>query len=301
MENLKEEKNGKGLIVLVVVLALLLGFSVGYICYDKFLSDEEMSKNGDSDSSNGVISEQQEPNGQLIKDLHASLVSVDNSYGLYFSKSVDINNITAEQFLPLVLTNYIKENNISTKADLQCVLHDDYSEYCDEFVSVSKSQIDSYIKTKYNTERDFTLKANYDSSHYSKQMAISDFVYDLDNQKYYFGRIPATGYGSEVYNKIINSEQNGDYVYIYDTAFMCEFVNGIYCYANMHTENDKVIFSYAMGMEKPDFVIIDSKNNSSIDYDYVFNNYQNKLNKYKHTFKLENDGNYYWISSELVK
>ena len=38
MEKFNERKKGKGLMVLALVLSLLLGFTIGYIYYDKFLS-----------------------------------------------------------------------------------------------------------------------------------------------------------------------------------------------------------------------------------------------------------------------
>lgn len=52
-ENVKEKKNGKGLIVLVVVLSLLLCGTIGYICYDKFLEEKEVvDENGNDNVTN---------------------------------------------------------------------------------------------------------------------------------------------------------------------------------------------------------------------------------------------------------
>lgn len=73
-ENVKEKKNGKGLIVLVVVLSLLLCAVCGYICYDKFLEDkEEIGYVNNSNSDENVNLEEKEG---LVEGNNFSLASI---------------------------------------------------------------------------------------------------------------------------------------------------------------------------------------------------------------------------------
>ena len=125
--------------------------------------------------------------------------------------------------------------------------------------------------------------------------------YHLDNNKttYYLGEVPKSGGGYQIYRQVSKVEENNNNLYIYDKAMVClspDWGRAI-CQNGIDVEDtgDNVIFAKSTEEESKEF----SSETMKYNTDYIFGNYNNVYN-YKHTFKKVN-GNYYWVSSEVVK
>lgn len=295
--NSNRKSKYKILVLVTVVLSILLVTVIGYICYDKLLfKDENVNSNKSSDDVSKV-------DDTVLDKLYNSLITYDGSYGFYFDRDVNIDNITAEEMIKFVIIEYAKENNFSFKNNLQCVTgvinegDTDWDKICNNVTDeiASKDKIDQFINKLFNSEREFVLKSNFGDNLYSiKLNDCAGFVYDLDKEIFYFGTFASECGETSVYRNKIKIEQNNNYIYIYDTFFaVSRFSGWVDGYADL--SNTKEIFSYFLNDVFPSYIT-----NDSVDSTYVFENYKDRLNVYKHTFELADDMNYYWVSSEII-
>ena len=302
-----KKKGRAGLIVTIIILILLLIGALGYIAYDKGYLDKLLGK--EEPVKEEVKKEEPKISKEEVEELQESLVTDSKRYGLYFKEDTSIDTISSKKFIQYAIANYADDKDLDTKGD--------------KSAKISKSELDNYIKEKYNTDKVFELKKEdsdrdtisginidvgmeWDKDYASKEYTIIN--YDANSAQYNLTKI-ATGTQEEV--TIFNDsdgmkyEQKGDEVYIYDTALFCfkSFHGEIGCapfvdyYHNV--DKDRIVFEYNPndGGSKPDYI----ESDGDINEDYVFKNMSDKLNKYKHTFKKGDNGKYYWYSSEIVK
>ena len=301
--------------ILIVILSVLGTCLVGFLVYYgvNYFKGEDV----DVSSSNGEI-ENREDTSQLIgiqAKAYNSLITIDKSYGFYFNKNISIDNISDYNMIIYALNNYTKENKISLSSDLTCLEFE--TEYCKDvtFPTASSEQIQKYIKNKFNTSRLFELTPENIPDQFidSLEHVLFSFYngycnYDFDKKVYSFGTVATGGMRREIHTKLIKTEEDGDKLYFYDKAFVEEDGQGyisLMSYLPDETSPvDNEIFSYDIeDTKKYDEIKVTTTNgNDSYDVnaDYIFEKYSDKLNTYKHTFKKVN-GNYYWISSEIVK
>ena len=293
------EENKKGMpIWLIVILSVLgvclVGFCVWYgINY--FKGEETPTPVEESDS---ISVDKIELYNKLRK----------NSGGFYLDKNVTINNIEASDFLEYALGMYISDNNIDlSKYDsdaLQCIEDPNDSHYGDcssaKLANVSKEIVDNYIKSKFDTTRVFTLSSDRNSGQLSGLSAfdLGDYIYK--NNTYYFG-YGARGSGyKNIYTKLLKVEEDNNNIYFFDKAICCFDGAGTACWKAANEDIfDDAIFEVTDSSKKYD-EIKSMGDEFILNEDYVFEKYDDKLNTYKHTFKKVN-GNYYWVSSEIVK
>ena len=319
MEN---KKSNKGLIITIIILILiilLLG-AAGYICYDKgvfnFNKQKEEKVTSTTKKSNNITKEE-------VTKLHDSLIVSDTD--LYFSKNVNINTISEEYLLSYILTKYEKEHPQTINFDYYDCYSDDDDDgahVCtnsktvstDELEKnvpfISKEEIDKEIKEFFNTDRTIEAKNN---KIYTGENLNTFSIYIDGNFYLITPRMGGDAGGFTNKAKMLNYEQNGDELYIYDKVVNCNiyykdcFNKSVKDEKNL--KNETVLIantnnSFADGKNKyildKDF-IISSGDNQPIDYDYIFQKYSNIFNTYKTTFKKGTDGKYRWISSEITE
>ena len=273
----ENKKSNKGLIVLVVILSVLLIGAVGYICYDKLMVKEEPVNNDSKEIEK--LSEEE------VMKLHDSLVFEHES--MFNNRSVDINSITADEIMPYVLKQYSVEKNIDFQSDknMICIseadnkinFFDSISKKNiekDNVFSVSKEEIDNYLKTLFNTDRVFEI----DNFSY---FGFGDgnrniYFYSKDDNKFYLGiSCQGDAFTMDINSKFLNFEQDNDVVDVSSKDFSYQNDEGFV----QDTEFNK---------------------DSSINYDYLYEKYGDVFNTYKTTFKKADDGKYYWYSTEIV-
>jgi hypothetical protein len=338
---MSEKSNNKGmLIVAIVSWAILLGLC-GWELYDSFFKPESIKqeeKNGgevdtgktdknDIDDAK-IDSEKYDKEVKSMEDnyyaqylpsniskedlnLYNTLVTKNNTYGLYFGKSVNINNISNDEMIELALINYINDNKLKI-GSASCFMDTDEDVFtgkpygdakdCD-VKPISKTTLDNYIKEKYNTEREFVSDGEV------KMISISQapigYIYDSKSNAYYYGSFPQSGGIEQISRWLIDVSKDNDSIYFYDKAMYCD-ASGSWGFmgCQLSRDTEKRLFEYTeeeYSDEIKELVREGSEDENSYDlnYDYIFENY--KLPIYKHTFKKAADGNYYWYSSEIYK
>ena len=286
--------NNRGLKFLIFLLILIILGMAGYICYDKGVFNDLLEKYNiikkDDPKEEDKLSEEE------VKKLHDSLM-VNDEFGPYYTINISVDNIKPEQFIAYVLSNYVKDRDIKgTEFNLMCInAKNDDKEWIEECnkdkstaASVSKEEIKSYIKEKYNIDKDFNFESNFE---YVSNSTVRGFLYSKDDSRFYFGFGPGAQGEQKVFTKFIKSEQSGDELYVYDQAILCiSGYNSIGCYKGFGEANpdtDKSIY-------KAEGSAFD------LDQDSLFEKVEDKVLTFKHTFKQGTDGNYYWYSSEIV-
>lgn len=311
MEN-KENKKPKGLIVLVVVLSILLCLSVGYICYDKFYTGNSDTTNTENNNSNNNENKQEDIilTEDEVKKLHDNLLVGD--YGLYFDKKMDINTVDKNYIISYAIMKYVSENNIELgygffhecgNGNVQFCNTENHTVSKESVVFVSKTAVDNEVKNMFNINS-INVK---NRSKFEVPNSFANFVYfNEDNGFYFIDAIPGDGYITNYGDKMINYGQYGDELHIYSNHFGCNWYGGGYCVLSRNdseSKQDDVVVAVDKELLEDETVIGDKKIKTSdgFDFDYIFEKYGDKMDKYKTVFKKASDGKYYWFSSELVR
>ena len=197
-----------------------------------------------------------------------------NNGSFYFNKSVNIDNILAHDFLEYVLGMYVEENSIkfADEENFECV----------------------------NDIEKETGNGNVTSL---DGVDMGDYTYHFDTKTYYFGHGYRGSASNKIFTKLIAVEEDNANIYFYDRAVYCSWGPGNACWSSSDQElYTSAIFEFndIDNGEKYDEIKSVNDGDLILNEDYVFNKYADKLNTYKHTFKKVN-GNYYWVSSEIVK
>ena len=316
-----EKKSNKGFIITIVILSILLLGAVGYIAYDKFYLNDEKETVKEEQKTEEKLSEEE------IKKLHGSLITSKvskNTWGFYYKDKLTIDNISSELLVKYAIINYINEKQININSDLvferDKVLYNDRdddgnlipadkSKYENQIIS--KKEIDNYIKEKFNTDKKITLK---DKTEIPMGYMFGLFAYYNINDDSFYLYSPHRGGGLfEVANKFIEAKQEGDFIYIYDKAFVCagdESGGGCEKYFELERTysneiklfdgptNSGKYFDKNQNEMKPNKEYLE---NGTWNFEAIFEDFDNEINTFKHTFKKAENGNYYWYSSEVVK
>ena len=97
------------------------------------------------------------------------------------------------------------------------------------------------------------------------------------------------------YAKIQKAEKEGDKLYIYDKYMYIDFVNA------MVPLDDGMVQIYTSSNESEEIDKVEYGSYSSFDKEGLFNKNIEKLKTYKHTFEKNENGSYYWVSTEPVE
>ena len=289
-----EEKNKKGkgsTLVIILLLIIILGL-VGYIYYTSTIAPKE-TKQEESIS-------QSTEEGSVISDslINALLDLVPEAEFPIIKQNSDINEVDHYVVLPYDETH----NSIDTidESILNEMAFNSASEKYGTIDSTDKSEIqpaacisrehfDKELKQNYNktAERYYDYKEVPNGT--GNQISITENSVCIANAS---GGIVT----HSIFSKTDKSIYNGDNIEIYVSIL---FVDSIpdsdgenmaifndYNFSNKLEESVKKIESHE------DYIIIESN---------MMSKYYKQASKYKHTFKPNDDGGYYWYSTEKVE
>ncbi len=98
------------------------------------------------------------------------------------------------------------------------------------------------------------------------------------------------------YGEVQKAEKEGNKLYIYDKYMYVDFTNSAI------PIDDELIHIYTSSDETTEVASMESSN-SPVEFDYegTFEEYKDELDTYLHTFEKNENGDYYWVSSEKVE
>ena len=297
-----EEKNNKGLIWLIVILSILVLGLIGFILYDK--------SHVKSSNENNIIT------------------TTDNVETTTSNKKISKEEV--EKYLSYVPFEYNSQVMYCTwKNDEECNNEIKYFDaYSEEKVSIKDINDELLLRMAIYKTKDVSSTESFESNfsicgeeetcildEYYKGEAVRNKVYEMYNKNvdlkefsvgggyaYYKNGYYAIGHGAGNYpptklNKIINYEiSNKDLVIVEQAIFIYD----------MASKTDEIDITKATNYDNEDilktfFYNLCAENNNcdSISKKYAEDNLNNS-NKFKHTFKLNTNGTYYWYSTELV-
>lgn len=246
--------------ILIVVLTILVVGLIGYIIYEKETVKDNVKPVKEENKKEIKLSKD-ELNDYLKKVPTALEINLDTK-DAYNGSKMTINDIDDGTLYGNVYMNSEATNDRPNNIE----------EYGTIDRCVTKQSFDKVLKSFYNTSKDID-KFSY----------ISGTVYKKDN--YYCNVI---GQGSLELKKISKLEKyniDNNNLYIYETAGFKEEKMG-----------EELSFSIYKNPKYDDVIGVESATVSDSD---LLNKYASSFGKYKHTFKKDSTGNYYWVSTEL--
>lgn len=298
---MEEKKKSKGLIWLIIILIVLVLGLIGFILYDKtFVKDINKNNSTTTDNVETTTSIKKLSNEEIEKYLsyvpfeYDSQViyctwkndedcSNENKYFDAYSKGkVSIKDINDELLLRMAI---YKTKDVSLTDSFES----DFS-ICGQGETC---ELDEYYKGESVKEKIYEM--------YNKNVDLKEFSVG-GGYAYYKNGYYAIGYGAGNYpptklNKIINYEiSNNDLVIVEQAIFIYD----------MTSKTDGIDITKATNYDEEDILKTFSydscaENNTcdTISQKYAKDNLNNS-NKFKHTFKLNTNGTYYWYSTELI-
>jgi len=273
-----ENKSNKGLIVLVLILIILvLGLS-GYIVYDKVLLNDKEISNNIEDTTNKT--EEKIVSQDIIDSLEKSLITTDNYFGLYSKDNISINTEKNDIFIRFNIHQYLIDNNVDFDSLLSHAISWGPEYKKENSYVINKSDLNLYIQNKWTTKTNYDMESSRIDYYGSNVIENTGSSFDIWSQ-------PRGGAENYILNKYLKYEVENNMLYLYDNAVTCFRAEGsTYCYDGF--ENKQI---YTCRWSETDSCRAKELVN------YIFNNLNDKLSTFKHTFKLI-DNKYYWQSSE---
>ena len=290
---MEETQKKKGNTWLIVLLFLIILGLIGYIAYDKVLTASQ----NETKRSGNVVEKKDITTQTKATTLHNTLITGEHYYdntGLYYKEKITPNKGDDERFIRFALASYFNEKGINFPNKV-C------GEPSDETgVFVTKDEFNNYVNQKYNTTIKYDLPVKNDSYY------LNSFNYFMSHESKWAIYCNGTEY-DQVYSEMTKAEQEGDYIYIYDTATFCgtnDLFYRCYPYINDHVnnteENPLITCSKCTDSNCINDEACPTGDNYNLEdvANILLEKNPEKLLKYKHTFKKQ-DGNYYWVSSEV--
>jgi len=138
-----------------------------------------------------------------------------------------------------------------------------------------------YIKNKIVDENNHTLPG--DGTLYCKE---------FQNGMYYFREFRAGGTTSEIlYNNILKASIDNEYLHIYEEEFKVKYKDKKYV---VYLDDETIDESIDLTLKDGELFLTTPK-------EEIRTLVGNKINVYNHTFKKDESGNYYWVSTEQLK
>ncbi len=281
------ENKKRGLIIIIIILSILVVCLGGYFIYDKFIADNDIPNEDGNINKVDINSAEVKNLYYIIPGSYRGIDTYPNRPA-YQNKLVTINDMSVENIVVGGLYHYAYVNCKESTANT---------------ASINKEVIYSEIKNIYNYEiNDFLINS---SGIFEDEAGKYFYIYNDDNQKYVLKNNIFTGFGENICDyyldeetsyKLKKAEKSDNEYYLYDY---------VYYLTEEGTDEDNLItLSVYKDYEKTNLI-------EKIKYNYedenlsgpnktIINKYPNEKHMYKHTFKQNTDGSYYWYSSEPV-
>ncbi|MGN1012836.1 MAG: hypothetical protein ACI4ON_03290 [Clostridia bacterium] len=239
-------------------------------------------------------------NGEFIKELYRKVPINYFAQEIYNYQRTTEASLTGNQKMLFVLLNMRdnKQYEVVSSEGLIDRLEKTMNSYGEIIKEVQKYEIkdvEDYLKSVFGNKQEI-VKEDIETN--------MGFVFEYDKKDdCFYGHEYAGGGGfGFTYQTVLDSadkNENGTEVYIYD----------YYIKSEQSLENNKEykIYTYCKNsdligteVEDPSYFDIESKR-LYINEDIINKYKENGLVKFKHTFKLDENGNYYWYCCEPVK
>lgn len=292
METVK--KNGKGIIVLVLVLIVIILGLISYICYDKIY----LSNNKTDTPRNKIdVNDSNEPNSNEDLSIDSAIITnaieafkkiyISDS-SLYDKHNYNISEISNDDLIATALTNIDSGYIVS-----MCVYNKPR-----ETVSFKtlNSALNKYILNRTINENAIKLLEE-ESSYPATQYEVAGIGINLkENGLELYGPCGDEFHADDYVNKkIVSAEKSNDYLYIYEKQAFAK-------YSDTETEGNFLV-NYYKDYNKTNLL---EKDLDSIEFTDANGNFGKNstpkwelYNTYKYTFKIV-DNTYYFQSFELT-
>ena len=301
---MKEKESGKIVLNLFIILIVLIAIVEGVLLY-------RTNKNNKSEDVVSKIASTEEEQKQeldveseLIQTLNRKLVKYNKLGAMVYSKNnqtnyfdssfykdakIEYNDLSNEEKIVAVINNIIPR-----EAFVNDIIDNNKLWNKEAFLKSSNRKL--YTKEDINEEAKNIFGKNAEDIKW-ETLDMCGSVLDYVDGNYYEYNYDGggLGYTNTAASKIIKAEKQGDYIYIYDKFLYCDETeywvnNGKMKFYKSSTKKD----------ELNDVKVIYSENNYEI-VDKTLENNLDICSTYKHTFKVDNEGNCYWISSEPIE
>ena len=294
--------------ILVFLLGALVAVAVCVLIYtykakelpredDNTPKVEENENNNDTKEENQTNKELDlSLDGEFVKGLYEKIPVAINTQVIYNEYKTTEAYLTGNQKMLFVL-NKMRENQQYTEESID-IIADSLSPAITQYTKVIQ---------KYKVEE---VEANYKLVFGSNENIVKERIHDetrpywydynTNDDCYYGYYYPGGGGVGKIYRTTIDSVEksvDGKEIYIYDYFIKAKIYldNSNY---QMTKESWKILKNdvYPIGNED------DFRPTNANDYEEFLDNisekYKDKLVKFKHTFVLDDNGNYYWYSCE---
>ena len=294
--------------ILVFLLGALVAVAVCVLIYtykakelpredDNTPKVEENENNNDAKEENQTNKELDlSLDGEFVKGLYEKIPVAINTQVIYNEYKTTEAYLTGNQKMLFVL-NKMRENQQYTEESID-IIADSLSPAITQYTKVIQ---------KYKVEE---VEANYKLVFGSNENIVKERIHDetrpywydynTTDDCYYGYYYPGGGGVGKIYRTTIDSVEksvDGKEIYIYDYFIKAKIYldNSNY---QMTKESWKILKNdvYPIGNED------DFRPTNANDYEEFLDNisekYKDKLVKFKHTFVLDDNGNYYWYSCE---
>lgn len=279
---MKETKKiNKGIIIVIVLLIIVILSLIGYIIYEKIESDKTKQNINNITTSSTTTTESNKLSDKELEEYlsyvpikpETDLINDYNEYydydeDAYSGKIENINNIDEKLLLAHA---YDKTKETNTEVEVTSSVCGDTNK-CRADKYVLETDLISEMKKMYNIN---TIN--------SKSFKISGGIVE-QNEKYYIAFMNLGASPINKINKILNYEFNDEDLVMYEKAGFIVDIQGE--------------ISILKTTNKNDVTKEDPYTNRDDAIKFIEENI-NDFNTYKHTFKLNENNNYYWYSTEL--
>lgn len=303
--------------ILLILIGVLIATIVFLVIYffklnnnDVYIYDDLIDSTIDVpnvDNDEGKISLKLSPTDDIVVAAYAKIPTHIRGYEPYYGQLITKDNISDNNKLLFVLRQLQDESkttiiNFSQQSEL---FNDIVSKLDNRMTGMTSEWLGEIIKFDLDT-----VSQRYKSVFgESQEVPLIDaetslgFVYEYvpeDNCFYghsYFGGGGDTfRYKSQIYECELSEDRKELYIYDNFVAFNDVYGTGSYTTSALYNDSDceNMIVSLERTSENGN-VLYNGKT-----YDEIMNEYINQAGKFKHTFKLDDSGNYYWYSSEQI-
>lgn len=288
---MEEKKNSNYFLLICLIIIVAMGVGI-YHLYEKI---EEVST---SQSQINVETKLEEISIEedLVKKLYGYILQSDDFDHAFAWQ----NSLEPTSFYRKEKTTYLNLSDI----EKTLVILKNYTN--NEIKTINKSKLTNIIDTTHirddvkvyeNINEKATEIFNQESDKWNDYVGCAGVV-EYRNGNYYLSRFDGGGKGtSEVgYAKMQKAEKEEDYIYIYDKFVYIDSTNYDIGYGDskvhIYTTSDK---ANELGTENEGIW------SSNTIIDEIYKKYEEQLKIFKHTFKKTENGNYYWVSSEMYE
>ena len=290
-------------ILCFIILALTLGLVFMYLYYNK--KDDNKSTTSTSSNMSSNFSENKNENTVANKVQNALENNTTNTSNLASTKEdLDVNSELVKKlynYIPAFNENRIQNNAYQTKKVTKETLDNKVLlAYAFKNLKLSESDKTTVVENGEKIEGWYTFNAEklHEKEKEMYGNAISDESFEIgygqgctySNGKYSF----SSGGGSDEWmvnvRTITKANKENDMLYIEDKYIVSK-----------EKENKLALYTASDSNEK--LVVMDGSNYTDDDtlIKEIQSKYENKMTTYKHTFKKNSDGSYYWYSTEPIE